>query len=119
MLPREVPLFLHNALQACERPSSKLWREYEIFIRHEFVPSVNRIADIIHEHGDLMESVPAAKLEKMFGEEGTGYGQPWACAPRMWFYAQWVLARGSRYWHNGTHRITTVFDPGAISLLAC
>ena len=98
MLPRELPLFLHSALQTCERPSSKLWREYEIFIRHEFVPSVNRIAEIIHEHGDLMESVPAAKLEKMFGKEGTGYGQPWPCAPRMWFYAQWVAY--ARSWQS-------------------
>ena len=98
LLPRELPTFLHGAIKKCEKPSSKLWIEYEIFIRNEFVPSVERIARIIDEHGDLMESVPPAKLEKMFGVEGTGYGQPWACAPRMWFYGQWVAY--ARSWQS-------------------
>jgi hypothetical protein len=94
--PRELPLVLHNALENCQnkkkksKPTSILWKSYEAFIRHEFVPAVDRIAEIIDEHGHLMEPVPPKRLAEIFGRSGTGYGQTWPMAPRMWFYSMWL-----------------------------
>lgn len=85
----ELPLILHNEIQQCDR-ESKLWKSYESFIRHSFVPTVERIASIVDEHGHLMERVPPKRLEELFGTDGTGYGLKWSVAPRMWFYSQWL-----------------------------
>jgi hypothetical protein len=88
--PRELPRFLHTAIEKCERPTSALWRSYEAFIRHEFVPGVDRIAEIIDEHGHLMEPLPPERLAEIFSSSGTGYGQTWDIAPRGWLYSMWL-----------------------------
>mmetsp|Transcript_41462 Transcript_41462/g.88348 ORF Transcript_41462/g.88348 Transcript_41462/m.88348 type:complete len:275 (+) Transcript_41462:28-852(+) len=78
----ELPLLLHNEIQNCDR-DSKLWKSYENFVRHSFVPAVEKIADIIDEEGHLMEPVPASRLKEIFGTEGTGYGHKWDSAKNV------------------------------------
>jgi len=85
----ELPLILHNDIMNCDR-DSKLWKSYEAFVRYSFVPGVERIADIIDEHGHLMELVPPDRLKALFGQDGNGYGQKWNISPRMWFYSQFL-----------------------------
>ena len=89
-IPRELPQCIHDALLECKRPSSPLWKAYETFIRHEFVPAVEKVATILDESGHLMEPVPSSKLGQLFGTTGTGYGHTWSHAPRMWFYSLWI-----------------------------
>ena len=96
--PRELPKFLHRALETCKRPNSKLWKSYESFIRHEFVPGVERIAEIINEHGHLMEALSPERLEKLFESTGNGQGQKWTIIPRMWFYSRWLAY--ARSWQS-------------------
>jgi hypothetical protein len=93
--PRELPLVLHKAIENCQKegenkPTSILWKSYEAFIRHEFVPAVDRIAEIIDEHGHLMQPVSPKRLAEIFDRSGTGYGQTWPIVPRMWFYSMWL-----------------------------
>ena len=86
---REFPMELHNALKKCKRPNSKLWKDYESFIRNEFEPGVERIAQIIDEYGHLMEPIGHFKLQEIFGGD-TGIGRTWKFLPRMWFYSMWL-----------------------------
>jgi hypothetical protein len=65
-VPHELPRPLHHALLHCDKPHSALWKSYEAFIRHEFLPAVDRIASIVDEHGNLMEPVPPARLREIF-----------------------------------------------------
>jgi hypothetical protein len=65
-VPHELPRPLHHALLHCDKPHSALWKSYEAFIRHEFLPTVVRIACIIDEHGNLMEPVRPARLREIF-----------------------------------------------------
>ena len=81
--PRELPVILHDAIQSCDR-NSTLWKSYEAFIRHRYVPTVQRIGEIINEHGHLMEPVPPDRLKELFNSEGNGYGIKWKIVPRMW-----------------------------------
>ncbi|KAL7546337.1 hypothetical protein ACHAWF_009672 [Thalassiosira exigua] len=48
---------------------------------------MERIGEIIDEHGHLMEPVTGARLKEIFKTEGNGYGIKWTIAPRMWFYS--------------------------------
>ena len=66
--------------------NSQLWDSYEAFIRYTFVPTIEKIAEIIDESGHLMEPVSSVRLEEMFGHDGTGFGAKWAIAPRGLFY---------------------------------
>ena len=86
---RELPLVLHNEIQQSDR-DSRLWKSYEAFIRCSFIPGIQKIADIIDEHGHLMEPISPDKLTQMFGRKGNGYGQTWSDAPRMWFYSYFL-----------------------------
>ena len=86
---RELPRILHEAIQKCNRESSG-WKAYEAFVRHSLVPAIQKIADIIDEHGHLMEPVPTSRLVELYGTEGNGYGQKWTRIPRMWFYSMWL-----------------------------
>lgn len=109
LVPYELPDVLHNAVKkSSNSQSSTLWKDYEAFIRHEFVPAVQRIADIIDEFGNLMEPIPMSKLEEMFGSDNCGQGWKWTMAPRMWFYSMWLAyARGWQTviskWDNGDY----------------
>ena len=85
----ELPLVLHNEIQQSDR-DSRLWKSYEAFIRCSFVPGVQKVADIIDEHGHLMEPISPDKLTQMFGREGNGSGQTWRDAPRSWFYSYFL-----------------------------
>lgn len=96
--PSELPKFLHAALKECKKPEATLWKSYESFIRCELLPAVDRVAEIINEYGHLMEPVPAARLKEMYGREGTGMGQKWTIAPRMFFYSMWLAY--ARSWHT-------------------
>jgi len=84
--PRELPLILHDEILKCDR-NSTLWKSYEAFIRYSYLPAIERIGEIIDEHGHLMEPVPAARMKEIFKTEGNGYGIKWSHAPRMWFYS--------------------------------
>jgi hypothetical protein len=94
----ELPKFLHKAIQTCEKPTSKLWKSYEAFVRCELLPGVDRIAEIIDQSGHLMEPVPHKRLIEMYGREGNGVGQKWAISPRMFFYSMWLAY--ARSWHT-------------------
>ena len=85
----ELPKFLHDEIVKSDRESD-LWKDYELFIRHTFLPLVTNIADIVHEHGHLMEPVPASRLREMYGTDGNGYGQRWEISPRSFFYSFWL-----------------------------
>eukprot|EP00571_Detonula_confervacea_P017497 CAMPEP_0172303866 /NCGR_PEP_ID=MMETSP1058-20130122/5384_1 /TAXON_ID=83371 /ORGANISM="Detonula confervacea, Strain CCMP 353" /LENGTH=336 /DNA_ID=CAMNT_0013014901 /DNA_START=117 /DNA_END=1127 /DNA_ORIENTATION=+ len=85
----ELPLILHNEILNCDR-DSKLWKSYKAFVRYSFVPAVERIAEIIDEHGHLMEPIPSARMQVIFDQDGNGYGQKWNIAPRMWFYSYFL-----------------------------
>jgi hypothetical protein len=89
-ISREFPKFLHTAVENCDRPNSKLWKSYEAFVRHEFVPSVDRISELIDEHGHLMQPICPKRLAQIFDTTGTGQGHKWEIAPRMWFYSMWL-----------------------------
>jgi hypothetical protein len=104
--PTELPDFLHEAIKECKRPKSKLWKSYEAFVRHELLPGVQRIAEIIDENGHLMEPVPQKRLAEIFGRPGTGYGQKWEIAPRMWFYSMWLAY--ARSWQS----VVSMWDDG-------
>ena len=101
----ELPLLLHNAIRECDR-ESKLWKSYEAFVRHSLLPGVERIAEIINESGHLMEPVSADKMRDIFGTTGTGYGEKWVIAPRMFFYSRWVAY--ARSWQE----LIAVWDDG-------
>ena len=103
----ELPLILHNEIQKCDR-GSKLWKSYETFIRHSFVPTVEKIANIIDENGHLMEPVSSARMKEIFGADSNGYGQKWTIMPRMWFYSFFVAYYKSwleliSLWDNGVY----------------
>ena len=66
--------------------NTQLWNSYEAFIRYTFVPTIEKLAQIIDESGHLMEPVSPARLEEMFGPDGTGFGAKWSIAPRGLFY---------------------------------
>jgi len=85
----ELPKFLHDEIAKSDRESD-LWNDYEMFIRHTFLPLVTNIADIVHEHGHLMEPVPASRLREMYGKESNGYGMRWEISPRSFFYSFWL-----------------------------
>jgi hypothetical protein len=120
--PRELPKFLHTAVENCDRPNSKLWKSYEAFVRHEFVPAVNRIAELIDEHGHLMASICPKRLAQMFDSTGTGHGKKWEIAPRMWFYSMWLAYAKSwqtllAMWDAGVYdeiRPSTIFPVGML-----
>jgi hypothetical protein len=97
-VPRELPRVFNQALQDCDRPNDTLWKSYELFVRHELVPAVDRIAEIIDENGHLMEPVPCSKLKQIFDSEHTGVGYVWSVAPRMWLYSVWLAY--ARSWHT-------------------
>ena len=112
-LPRELPPLIHEAVLAAMpvegKAASPLWSSYECFIRYEFVPGVERIAEIIDESGDLMEPVPSDRLEEVFGRDDNGYGQVWKTMPRMWFYSFWLAY--ARAWRGVVH----MWDDGVYS----
>ena len=84
----ELPIILHNEIQkSVVEKNSKLWKSYEAFIRYRYLPAVERIGEIIDEHGHLMEPVPAARMKEIFRTEGNGHGIKWSDAPKMWFYS--------------------------------
>ena len=85
----ELPLALHEQIKGCDR-ESHLWKSYEAFIRHSFVPAVEAIAALIDENGHLMESVSPPRLMELFGTKGNGYGLSWTATPRMWFYSYFL-----------------------------
>lgn len=101
----ELPLLLHNEIKKCDRNSS-LWNSYEAFIRHSFVPAVERIASIIDEYGHLMEPVPPARMNELYGTESNGYGQKWTIAPRGWFYSFFLSY--ARSWQE----LISIWDSG-------
>mmetsp|Transcript_34537 Transcript_34537/g.83367 ORF Transcript_34537/g.83367 Transcript_34537/m.83367 type:complete len:368 (+) Transcript_34537:238-1341(+) len=117
---RELPKVVHDAVYNARPwqssssktpPVSPLWKSYERFVRNEFVPGVDRIAELIDEHGDLMEPVPPSRLEEIFGRPDNGYGQKWSTMPRMWFYSMWLAyARGWKTvldaWEDGDYTLT-------------
>ena len=123
--PQELPNPLHYALQKLseeEKPTSYLWKSYELFIRNEFVPTVNTIASIIEEHGNIMEPVPPPRLQEIYGQTSNGYGQTWNISPRMWFYSMWLSYSKSwdsilHLWDNGIYtriRPTVPFPCGIL-----
>ena len=125
--PQELPNPLHYALLQIPHKdkvskNSYLWKSYELFIRNEFVPIVKSIAAIIDEHSNIMEPVPASRLEEIFGTSSTGYGQTWHIAPRMWFYSLWISYSKSwdttlNLWDNGCYtqiRPTVPFPCGLL-----
>ena len=83
---QELPFILHTEILHCNR-NSNLWKAYERYIRYSFIPTIERIADIIKENGHLMEPVSPSRMKQMYGMDGTGYGQKWSIAPRGWFYS--------------------------------
>jgi len=103
----ELPLALHEEIKRCDR-SSKLWKSYEAFIRHSFVPAVEAIATLIDKNGHLMEPVPPARLRELFGTEGNGYGLNWTTGLRTWFYSYFLAYSKSwreilAAWDGGNH----------------
>ena len=60
---RELPYILHNEIVNCNR-DSKLWKAYERYFRYSFIPTIERIADIIKENGHLMEPVSPSRMYK-------------------------------------------------------
>jgi hypothetical protein len=83
---RELPIILHREIEQCDR-NSTLWKSYEAFIRYRYLPAIERIGEIIDEHGHLMEPVPPDRMREIFKTSGNGYGLRWSIAPRMWFYS--------------------------------
>ena len=124
--PQELPNPLHYALSQLteeeKATTSYLWKSYELFIRNEFVPTVKTIATIIEEHGNIMEPVPPARLQEIYGQTSNGYGQTWNISPRMWFYSMWLSYSKSwdsvlQLWDNGIYtriRPTVPFPCGIL-----
>lgn len=109
----ELPDFLLKAIENCQKPESKLWRDWESMVRHELVPAIQECARIIHEHSDLMEPLASEQLQKQFGSTGTGYGHTWMAAPRGWFYSTWLAY--TRSWE----RTLALWDAGDYSKVRC
>ena len=57
-------------------------------IRYSFIPTIERIADIIKENGHLMEPVSPSRMKQMYGVDGTGYGQKWSIGK---CYLVWLI----------------------------
>ena len=118
----ELPKFLHDEIAKSDRESD-LWKDYEMFIRHTFLPLVTNIADIVNEHGHLMETVPPSRLRQMYGTEGNGYGQTWDISPRPFFYSFWLAYSTSwneliAKWDDGNKKDMRPYVNFPVGLLA-
>lgn len=74
---RELPLILHREIEQCDR-NSTLWKSYEAFIQYRYLPAIERIGEIVDEHGHLMEPVPPHRMKEIFKMSGNGYGLRWS-----------------------------------------
>ena len=85
--PCEIPLPLFNAIQADS--SSALAHHYRLWIRNEWFPGVQLIADIILRSGHLLEALPTSQLRRIYNEPPTSKGN-WKWTARGMFFSMWL-----------------------------
>eukprot|EP00927_Polykrikos_kofoidii_P041038 TRINITY_DN3496_c0_g2_i3.p1 TRINITY_DN3496_c0_g2~~TRINITY_DN3496_c0_g2_i3.p1 ORF type:complete len:345 (-),score=49.49 TRINITY_DN3496_c0_g2_i3:38-1072(-) len=83
----ELPRKMEAAIR--QDPESRLATSYRAFIRNIWMPGVRQIAEIVEEHSHLMEPVPLARLQQLFGPTAPN-GQCWGRTPRGYFFSLWI-----------------------------
>eukprot|EP00927_Polykrikos_kofoidii_P041037 TRINITY_DN3496_c0_g2_i2.p1 TRINITY_DN3496_c0_g2~~TRINITY_DN3496_c0_g2_i2.p1 ORF type:complete len:362 (-),score=47.57 TRINITY_DN3496_c0_g2_i2:143-1162(-) len=94
-LPRKMEAAIRHDAE------SRLATNYRAFIRNIWMPGVRQIAEIVEEHSHLMEPVPLARLQQLFGPTAPN-GQCWGRTPRGYFFSLWI--NYARAWQSTLER---------------
>lgn len=106
-IPRELPESLMQAIRA--KANGPLAVQYRLWVQNEWLPGVQRIANIILQSGHLLEAIPVSQLIETFNEPPIGMGN-WKWTPRGMFFSMWLAYARAwetvvQQWQSGDFRV--------------